>query len=112
MLLAHLSLSFVLLQEQLLNVLLKVQLLVFLGLEQRVFTLLVRVHLFCVLLLLNAEFFFVDSPQILLLFISMLINLLFLEGQLSGCLFKLHFLLLDKIFKSLDLFIVLVHGVL
>ena len=54
MLLSHLSLGFVLLEEQLLDVLLKVQLLLFLRGQKSVLTLLIRVHLLSVLLLFDA----------------------------------------------------------
>ena len=54
MLLSHLSLGFVLLEEQLLDVLLEVQLLLFLRGQKSVLTLLIRVHLLSVLLLFDA----------------------------------------------------------
>ena len=53
-----------------------------------------------------------DPLEVLLLLISMLINLLFLKGQVSGCLFEFEFLLFDQIFKALDLFIILSHSLL
>lgn len=54
MLLSHLSLGFVLLEEQLLDVLLEVQLLLFLRGQKCVLTLLIRVHLLSVLLFFDA----------------------------------------------------------
>ena len=54
MLLSHLSLGFVLLEEQLLDVFLEVQLLLFLRGQKSVLTLLIRVHLLSVLLLFDA----------------------------------------------------------
>ena len=52
-----------------------------------------------------------DPFQILLLFLSVLVYLLLLEGQFSGCFLELHLLLLDQVLQPLDLLIVLVHGV-
>ena len=54
MLLSHLSLGFVLLEEQLLDIFLEVQLLLFLRGQKSVLTLLIRVHLLSVLLLFDA----------------------------------------------------------
>ena len=69
-------------------------------------------HLFRVLLLFDAQFFLVDSLEILLLFFRMLIYLLFLKGQFSSCFFELHFLFFDQVLKASDLLIVLVHCIL
>ena len=53
-----------------------------------------------------------DPLEVLLLLLSMLIDLLFLKGQVSSSLLEFEFLLFDQIFKALDLLIVLGHSLL
>ena len=70
MLLVHLGFCFVLSQEKLLNVLLKVHLLVLLGLKKLLSPFSIIAHLLIVLKLLQAELLLVDLLQVLLLFLS------------------------------------------
>ena len=53
-----------------------------------------------------------DPLEVHLLLLSMMINLLFLKGQVSSSLLEFEFLLLDQVFETLNLFIVLGHSLL
>lgn len=53
-----------------------------------------------------------DPLEVHLLLLSMMINLLFLKGQVSSSLLEFEFLLFDQVFETLNLFIVLGHSLL
>ena len=111
-LLLHLGFGFVVLQEQLLNVLLEFNLLLFLGGDEGLGALFVSQSLLVVLLFLYAAFLFVDLFQILLFFFRTQVNLFFFHGQLSRGLLKERLLLVNLFLKCLDFLIVLGHSVL
>lgn len=110
--LLHLSLRLVVLQEQLLNVLLKFDLLLLHGGDQRIRSLLVRSALLVILSLLHKFLFLVDLFQVFLLSLGFKIDLLLLHGQLSSGLLKESLLLINLLFKFPDLLVILGHRLL
>ena len=78
MLLFHLGLGLILLQEEFLNVLLKLKLLLFLGLEEYISAVLVRHHFLCIFTLFDAEFVLVVPHVVLTILLSTLLYLVLL----------------------------------
>ena len=109
-LLVHLSLGFVLRQEEFLDVLLEVHLLILLGLKKLLAPLGIITHLLIILEFLKTKLLLVDLFQILLFFFGTQLNLLFFHGKLLSGLLELHLLLLDLVFKITDFLLIFLHG--
>lgn len=109
MLLLHLGLGLVLLQEEFLDVLFKLKLLFLFGKKERISAFLVNQHFFGIFTLFDTEFILVVPHVVLTVLLSSLLHLLLIQGQLTSFFLELLPLLLNLILELSDFIIVTLH---